>query len=514
MTRFVLAAILSVLLASPAAAQNAFSDPGTEMIGPGGTIGGLVAVEPKLEAGTIDPGTNNSMIVQFRNESGSEIEFKDVKLFPSSNVTGQVVSDQCSAEPLDPGAQCAVVMEIRGLQSGSFRVEVLARHTGRSRLVTATVNGTVDETAENEVKVSDIEITPNLADFGTLDASRPIIRSMTLRNITSQEITINDLFIDAPAASGFTLNENCSVLAPGASCIASITWSPIAKGPTSGALVVQHSGATGVATANMTGSFDPAQTEVARVFPEPVPGKGLLVASEEEVEFGTDVESQSSITVSLVNIGDAPLTLTRMELSGSEQGLKLVRDGCTEDLTLEPTEACPLTISWLPTKAGMVIDDVKVTHTGARGVLILPIRGTSTATVNVDTKPIVSTVQTIVTDTGATETVVTPPVDQGPATLDGYSVTSLARRNAIISGPGGSRMVRDKQVVRLGGTEWTVGVSSEGVSMTSGQSRVLLVFDRSLSAPGSGSSSSSDSGSSSGSSNTSSSTTSTTSTAN
>ena len=90
-----------------------------------------------------------------------------------------------------------------------------------------------------------------------------------------------------------------------------------------------------------------------------------------------------------------------------------------------------------------------------------------------------------------TETVITPPLDQGPATLDGYSVTSLARKNAIISGPGGSRMVRDKQVVRLGGTEWTVGVSTEGVSMTSGGSRVLLVFDRSLSAPGTSSSSSS-----------------------
>jgi len=493
MSRFLFAAAFAALcFAYPAQAQNAFSDPGSEMAGPGGTpAGGLVAVEPKVEAGTIDPGTNNSIIAQFRNESGSEIEFKDVKLFPSSNVAAQIVSDQCSSEPLLSGAQCAVVMEVKGLQSGAFRVEVLARHTGRSRLVTASINGTVDETAENEVKASDVEITPSIVDFGTLNASRPIIRSMTLRNITSSEITISDLFVDAPAASGFTLNENCSVLAPGASCIASITWSPIAVGPTSGALVVQHTGATGVATANMTGLFEPKQTEVARVFPEPVPGKGLLVASEETVEFGSDIESQSSITVSLVNIGDAPLTLSRMELSGSEQGLKLVRDGCVENLTLEPTEACPLTISWLPTKAGIVIDDIKVTHTGARGVLILPVRGTSVASVNIDTKPIVSTVQTVVTEGGGTETVITPPLDQGPATLDGYSVTSLARKNAIISGPGGSRMVRDKQVVRLGGTEWTVGVSTEGVSMTSGGSRVLLVFDRSLSAPGTSSSSSS-----------------------
>lgn len=478
-----LSALFLLAFVPAALAQSAFNDPGTDM-GPGGS-GGLVAVEPKVEAGTIDPGTNNSMIVQFRNEAGTEIEFRDVKLFPSSNVTAQIVSDQCSNEPLLPGAQCAVVTEVKGLQSGAFRVEVLVRHTGRSRLVTATVNGTVEETDDETVKASDVEITPAIVDFGTLAASRPIIRSVTLRNITSQEIVVNDLFIDAPEASGFALKTDCKTLAAGASCIASIVWSPLTKGPTSGALVVQHTGATGVATANLIGEFAPTQTEAAKAFPEAVPGKGLLVASEEEIEFGSDIESQSSITVSLVNIGDAPLTLEKLDLSGSEQGLKLVREGCIENLSLAPTEACPLTVSWSPSKNGTVIDDVRIVHSGARGILVLPVRGTSIATVNVDTKPIVSIVETIQTPSGETQTVVTQTAtDAGPPVLDGYFVTSLAKRNAIISGPGGSRMVRDKQVVRLGGHEWTVAVSSEGVGMTSGNNRVLMVFDRSLSAPG------------------------------
>lgn len=497
MMRALYIAAFALLLSHPASAQNAFSDPGSEVSGSGGPVGGLVAVEPKFEAGTIETGTNNSVIAQFRNESGVEIEFKDVKLFPSSNVSAQIVADQCSAEPLLAGAQCAVVMEVKGLQSGAFRVEVLARHTGRSRLVTAAVSGTVNTTSEDEVKATDVEITPNIIDFGTLDQARPIIRSVTLRNITSQEITINDLFVDAPQASGFSLNENCSVLPPGASCIASITWSPIAKGPTSGALVVQHTGSSGVVTANMTGSFLPVQTEVARAFPEPVPGKGLLVASEEEINFGSEVESQSSITVSLVNIGDAPLTLMKLDMSGSEQGLQLVDSGCGEEMTLEPTEACALTISWLPSKAGIVIDDVKVTHTGARGVLVLPVRGESVASVNIDAKPIVSTVETITTDTGATQTVVTQQAASGPPTLDGYTVTSLAKKTAIINGAGGSRMVRDKQIVRVGGAEWTVSVSPEGVAMISGSTKVLLVFDRSLSAPGTTSANSSSTGTSS-----------------
>ncbi|MCB1538442.1 MAG: choice-of-anchor D domain-containing protein [Rhodospirillales bacterium] len=478
-----LAALLCGAFAPTSArAQNAFSDPG--MDAQQGTAGGLVAVDPKVDAGTIEPGTNTSMIVQFRNDSGQEVEFRDVKLFPSSNVTAQMFSDQCSAEPLATGAQCAVVMQVKGLQSGPFRVEVLARHTGRSRLVTASVNGTVQQGADNQVKASDIEITPSTVDFGQLQDSRPIIRSVTLRNITSDEIAVNDLFIDAPEGSGFSLKTDCKRLEAGASCIASIVWSPLTRGPTSGALVVQHTGATGVATANITGTFSPATTEAAKKFPEPVPGKGLLVASEEEINFGADIASQSSIAVSLVNIGDAPLTLSKIELSGSEQGLKILHDGCIEGMTLEPTEACPLTISWLPTKSGTVIDDVKISHSGARGVLVLPIRGTSTATVNVDSKPIVSVVETVETPQGTKETVVKQTtVDNSPPVLDGYSITSLATRGAIISGPGGSRMVRDGQTIRLAGREWVVTVTRDGVSMTSGKNKVLLVFDRSLAAP-------------------------------
>lgn len=489
-----LALLAGVIPARSVFAQSAFNDPGTDL--PQGASGALVAVDPKVEAGNIDPGTNNSMIVQFRNESGQEIHFKDVKLFPSSNVTAQAVSDQCSSEPLLPSAQCAIVMEVKGLQAGAFRVEVLARHDGRSRLVTATVSGTVQAADDNKPISSDVEITPNVVDFGKLEASRPIIRSVTLRNITSQDIAINDLYIDAPEGSGFSMKTDCKTLSAGASCIASIVWSPLTKGPTSGALVAQHTGATGVATASITGEFLPTTTEAAKAFPEPVPGKGLLVSSEEEVDFGAEVQSQSSITVSLVNIGDAALTLSKMELAGSEQGLKLSQAGCAENMTLEPTEACPLTISWAPTKSGAVIDDVRIEHTGARGILVIPVRGTSTATVNVDSKPIVSVIEETViesnAETGAatvTTTAVTKTEDKGPPVLDGYAITSLAQRNAIISGPGGSRMVRDGQKLRLAGHLWDVSITEEGVSLLSGKNRVLLVFDRSLSTLGTSNSS-------------------------
>jgi len=261
--------------------------------------------------------------------------------------------------------------------------------------------------------------------------------------------------------------------------------------------VIQHTGASGVATDTLTGDFSPVQTEAAKAFPEAVPGKGLLVASEEQIDFGAAIDSQSSITVSLVNIGDAPLTISDVQLAGSEQGLKVMPTGCTKDLVLAPTEACPLTISWSPSKSGAVVDDVRIAHTGARGVMVLPIRGTSTASVNMDTKPLMETVvedgqvtaTTAPANTGSSVSLPAPaqnfvaPEASGPPTLDGYTISSLSTRNAIINGPGGSRMVRNGQTVRLGGYVWIVSVTQDGVGLTSGRSRVLLVFDRSLAKP-------------------------------
>lgn len=457
---------------SLAYAQSAFNDPGTAVPGQTGAGGGVAPVEAKVEAGSIALGTTSQVVVRFKNDSGSDVQFRDIKLFPSSSVSAETISDQCSTEALAPAAECAVILGVKGLQSGAFRVEVLVRHSGRSRLVTATVTGTTEAGDANQQKATDIEITPSPIEFGTLEASRPIIRSVTLRNITSQNLTLKRVYVDAPNSSGFELKTECKTLMAGQACIASIVWSPVIEGPSSGFLVVDHSGPSAVASVPMTGEFKPVAAEQAPQFPDMVPGKGLLVASETEIDFGDEVASESSITISLVNIGDAPVMLKDIQMSGSEHGLKLIRMGCVEGMVLEPTEACPLTTTWSPTKAGIVIDDIKVTHSGARGVLVVPIRGESEGSVNVDTKPVV-----IIEGRKQVVNESAPPV------MDGYTVTSLAKTSAIISGPGGSRIVKQNQSVMLGGREWKVSISEEGVQMNgSGGNNVLLVFDRSLSA--------------------------------
>jgi hypothetical protein len=258
--------------------------------------------------------------------------------------------------------------------------------------------------------------------------------------------------------------------------------------------VVNHDGPTGVVSVILEGEYQPDNARQVGVFPEAVPGKGLLTASQVDVDFGSGIESSSSITVSLVNVGDAPVELKDIRLSNEDTGIKISKIGCAKGKVLEPVEACPLTLTWEPVRTGNVLDDVQVVHDGARGILVLPIRGASTKAVNQDSKSIVfdEGLDTIIKDIDpvsvsgskpkVTET--KPKIVTNVASLEGYRITSMARDRAIVSGPGGSRVVFDGQESVVGGGLWQISVQTSAVQFKSGKKKVLLLFDKSLAPTG------------------------------
>ena len=526
------------LLALGGYVQGAFaqypglSDPGARSSGGGSSSAGLIAVTPDVRAGPIAIGSTAQIVVRFRNDNGSPIETGLIRLYPSSNVSGVVSLNQCEEESLTPGAECAIAISVKTLQAGAWRIEMLMSHTGRSRLVTATLSGVVESAAEgDQVVTSDVEAAPAVLDFGSMTESQTLIEPITLRNITSKPIDIEDVYIDTSEQAGYSLKTECKKLGPGQACIAVVTWSPKLSGRSSGVLVIKHSGPTGLTSVPLKGEYAPDTVSEAEVFPKAVPGKGLLVASQTELNFGSSVSTASTITVSLVNAGDADLALRGIQISGSDNGLNFKEGGCSEDTVLEPIEACPLTLTWSPTRVGDLYDDVQILHDGARGVLVLPVRGTAEAAVSQDQKAIVLSGGSAIMSSGSVSpasalssgyvadpdiaaqqesaatrnaAAVATPVNYQPApafqptvnaasTLDGYRITSFSSDRAIISGPGGSRIVFDGEDVLIGGVPWFVVIQQSGIEFLHHGQRVLLLFDRSLSAIGSGSSSSSSS---------------------
>ena len=484
-----------------AAAQSAagFNDPGARGAGGGAAGGGLVPVTPNVDGGTIPTGASAQVVIRFRNDGGQPVQTGLIQLYPSSTVSAIVALDQCKEEALAPGAECAVALSVKALQPGAWRVEMLMRHSGKTRLVSAALSGTVDASGDSTQKVaSDIESTPDKVEFGSLDASQALTAPIILRNITSTALDIESVAIDASDQAGYTLKTECDRLEPGQACIAVVSWSPKMKGRSSGVLVVRHNGPTALTSVPLSGEYTPEETSQAEVFPQAVPGRGLLVASQTEIDFGEKVQTASTITVSLVNAGDAPLTIQDIRISGSDNGLSFKNDGCLAARVLAPIEACPLTITWSPTRVGTLFDDIQILHDGARGVLILPIRGGSDQPVSQDQKAI------LLSGISGGSLPLDPSVDPNavpsdaqvnaggsssyaaslPNTaslLDGYKITSFSPTRAIINGPGGSRIVFDNEEIVLGGVPWFVTIKKDGIEFLHQGQRILLLFDRSLS---------------------------------
>ena len=488
-----------------------FGDPGSRT-GPGVTGDGLVPVAPTIDGGTIPIGATAQVVVRFRNDGTQPVQTGLIRLYPSSTVSGTISLDQCKEVPLESGAECAIALSVKGLQSGPWRMEMLMSHSGRTRLVSATLSGTVEAGEEGADKlISDVEVIPDELDFGSLDEAQTLVQPVILRNITSTPIAITDIYIDTSEQAGYSLKTECKSLQAGQACIAVVTWSPKLRGRSSGVLVIKHDGPAALASVPLKGEYTPNDVDSAEVFPQAVPGRGLLVSSQTDIDFGADVQTASTMTVSLVNAGDAPINIKDIRISGSDNGLSFKPEGCAPGAILEPIEACPLTITWSPTRVGSLFDDIQVVHDGARGILVLPIRGGSTSTVSQDQKAIVLSEggQTMVMSSApppgpppedetaeqaeareaAAEknaAMVATPVSYAggvnPASvLDGYKITSFATDKAIINGPGGSRIVFNDEEIVLGGIPWFVVIQKNGIEFLHQGQRILLLFDRSLS---------------------------------
>ena len=505
------------------AQYSAFGDPGSNT--PRGASGstGLVAVEENIAGGAIPTGATAQIVVRFRNDSNQPVETGIIRLYPASTISAQVSMNQCKEEALPPEAECAIALLVKGLQAGPYRLEMLMSHSGRSRLVTSTVSGTIEPSGEaSDNLTSDIEAIPSKLDFGSLSASQTMVEPITLRNITSNPINIENIYIDTSEQSNFGLKTECDRLEVGQACIAIVSWSPKVNGRSSGVLVIKHDGPTALSTIAISGEYTPQSVTQASVFPQAVPGKGLLVSSQTDVDFGSGVSTASTITVSLVNAGDSDVTLSDIRISGTDSGLSFKGNGCAADMVLEPVEACPLTLTWSPTRAGELFDDVQVIHDGARGVLVLPIRGVADAAVSQDQKAIDISDNKSVTvidgnNNNNNDNEIARPqasaardsensnksrvgsaaaagVSNPKSVLDGYKITSFSASRAIINGPGGSRIVFDNDDALIGGILWDIKIQKNGIEFEHNGQRILLLFDRSLSSinfTGSNSSSSS-----------------------
>ena len=502
---FAMAGMLVLPSVSQAQLVNAFKDPTPASSGSSAKVGpDLSAVTGAITGGQVSVGATAYVVALFRNAGTAPVNVTGINLYPSSTIKATVTLNKCAEAPLPPEAECAVTIAVSGIELGAWRVEMLLDHDGRTRLATTAITGEIvgtENAAEESVKL-DVEARPEKVEFENATGGSTPVEAVLLRNRTSEAVDITEVKIDAADNAGFSFTSACPPkLEPAETCSVLVRWSPQAKGLAKGVLLINHSATSKVTQVPISGSFEPEATVSATLFPDTMPDRGLLIADKDKVDFGSGIKGASAITVSLVNAGAGDLTLNALRLAGSDNGLSIGRSGCRAGSVLKPVEACALTINWVPSREGAVIDDLQILHSGARGVLVLPVRGTADAAVSRESLAIRQLPQ-VFDDAGASAPKADPSAD--PASLppplsgvmeamenntiapnlDGYTVTSLAATRGVINGPLGSLVVRDGEDVVISGVRWTVTITRTGIVLTSRNDEVLLVFDKSLRAKG------------------------------
>jgi len=451
---------------------------------------GKVDITPdSLDFGTSSGGLAMMRSMQVNNNSAEDVEIWDVDL-DVADKSGFSYKSQCP-EMLSPGESCSIVVTWQPTTAGLAQGVMVVQHSGKNGMSRAEIKGLyqlADKGPDGKPATEGkIEATPASLDFGSSAGGISAVRSVIVSNGTPESVDIKGVVLDVPEQSGFSSKSECpQTLAAGKSCNIVVTWLPTVKGTAEGVLIVQHTGKSGMTQIDVKGTLQPQEGKTAALYPEITPNRGLLVSDKEKVDFGASVKKASAITMTLVNSGSAALTLKGMELSGVEDDLEVADDGCAPETVLQPGEACPLTLSWDPEHGGSMLDSLRITHTGARGVLVIPVSGTADATVGV-----------VATDPGASAPgksssgTPSPIISIGhetpmsmKATLSGYTVTSHSASRAVLSGPNGGQVVRDGENIILEGIDCTVTIVPTGVILSNKSDKVKLPFDSALSMAG------------------------------
>jgi len=172
---------------------------------------------------------------------------------------------------------------------------------------------------------SSLTISPSTLDFGTHqtgEAGLPL--PVTLTNVGDTKVSIAQITVPEDGlVEGFSAQNNCTVLAPAASCQAYVYYRPIVAGLQSSILTVAHDGnKSGTSTVSLLGRA------VA-------PSASLAIADFGQVNVG----SAKDLIAVFKNTGLGNLTVGTPSTTGA--GFSIVDTDCTSPLA--PSDSCSMT---------------------------------------------------------------------------------------------------------------------------------------------------------------------------
>ncbi len=202
--------------------------------------------------------------------------------------------------------------------------------------------------------------TPNSLNFGhqNLNTTTPA-QTVTITNISNQNLTIQGLTITGANAGDFAESNNCpQSLAPNGTCQSQVTFTPTQVGARSATLVVSYPGSTGPQLVSLSGNGENLTTSL---IPSHLTFPAQLIDTDSNTQIAT-----------LTNTGTYQITISNI----SDTQIFQQTNNCPS--TLQVKQGCDLSVRFRPTGKGPVHRTISITMQNGAPKQTLKLSGTGT----------------------------------------------------------------------------------------------------------------------------------------
>ncbi len=238
---------------------------------------------------------------------------------------------------LSPGASLTVNLTFAPLEVGEATgsIQVISNAPNSPTNVSLTGNGT-------PIPV-EIDVTPNALTFDPQFLGEPGELTVTIANPGTSVLSVSNVQITDGADAGFALDapfDGPVDVRPGDEVTVLVTFTPVSLGEAFGSVAITSDADSGTVVVEMSGSGVAAPTPQIAVDPT-------------SLDFGiTPLGSEQSVDIDIQNTGDAPLTVTNIEVvEGAGAGFTL-QGGFGDDQVIQPDDTVTVTVLYTPLAVG------------------------------------------------------------------------------------------------------------------------------------------------------------------
>jgi hypothetical protein len=286
--------------------------------------------------------------------SGAAVAGADADVFA-------IGDDTCTGTNVGAGGSCTVTVRFHPDRVGArvARLEFSDDAPGSPHSVALSGTG-----------ISPVALSPSSIAFPPRpDHSDGGRRTVTLTNVAPGDLTIDTVAVRGADVTSFLLSADActgETLASGESCTVQVRFRPLGAGAKTATLRFSDSAIDSPHKVALSGTGTPSP---------------WLERSLQALKFGHTPVGTATVakTVTLTNVGSAPLTITKIAKDGANPtDFRNLTQTCTATGTLNPGQSCTASIAFRPTATGPRTANLTIADSAPRNPHLVVLSGTGT----------------------------------------------------------------------------------------------------------------------------------------